>query len=121
MTTPSIDKYQDLIDTREIDARICDLQDCEVLEPEEKKELLELECFKYECKRNGCGEWNHGETLVRYSYFSQYVQDMLEDCGTVPSDMPWYVSIDWDKTADNIRSDYSVAEFDGVEYLFRSV
>ena len=116
-----IDKYRDVIDSRDIDARISDLQDCETLEPEEKQELLDLECFKYECRRNGCREWNHGEQLIRYSYFQQYVEYMLTDDGTVPSDIPWYLAIDWDTTATNIRVDYSSAEFDGVEYLFRSV
>jgi hypothetical protein len=64
------------------------------------------------------GDWYPG-SLIRESYFVEYVQEMLADIGDLPRDLPGYIAIDWDKTADNIRVDYSTADFDGVEYLYR--
>lgn len=65
-------------------------------------------------------DWEYGEPLIRYSYWEDYVQEMLEDCGDIPKDIPWYIAIDWETTADNIAQDYSIVEFDGVDYYIRS-
>jgi|TARA_Y100000310_G_scaffold257406_1_gene265458 hypothetical protein len=49
---------------------------------------------------------------IEDSYSGQYwsdeefTQELLESCGDVPSDMPWYVEIDWSKTAEHIMADY---------------
>lgn len=75
------------------------------------KELVEqCECY---------GDWQYGEALIRRSYWAKYVQEMLEDTGDIPKDIPWYIAIDWDKTADNVEADYMSVDFDGVEYLIR--
>jgi len=65
-------------------------------------------------------DWRHGETLIREDYWVDYVKQMLEDCGDLPRDLPDYIEIDWDKTANNIAMDYSTLEFDGVTYYIRS-
>lgn len=65
------------------------------------------------------GDWHHGAALIRESYFTDYCKDMLEDCGDLPRDMPGYLIIDWDATADNLRVDYTEVDFDGVTYLVR--
>ncbi len=85
--------------------------------PDEAEELEILLAFKSEAE--GYCDWDGGETLVRESYWVEYVQELLEDIGDLPKDLPGYIAIDWDKTADNIKADYSEAEFDGVTYLFR--
>jgi len=36
----------------------------------------------------------------------EFTQQLLEDTGYVPSDMPWYVVIDWEATAKHIMMDY---------------
>lgn len=64
------------------------------------------------------GDWYPG-SMIRESYFEDYARELLEDCGDLPRDLPGYVAIDWAKTADNIRVDYSSVEYDGVEYLYR--
>jgi len=65
-------------------------------------------------------DWTYGETLVRYSYWVEYVQELLEDTGDLPKDLPHYVEIDWKATARNIAVDYETVSFDGVEYYIRS-
>ena len=41
------------------------------------------------------------------------------DIGDLPKDLPAYIVIDWDKTANNIEADYTTVDYDGVEYLIR--
>ncbi len=64
-------------------------------------------------------DWEYGETLIRDSYFTEYCQQMLEDCGELPRDFPHYIEIDWEATARNIRMDYALVDFAGVTYWIR--
>jgi len=66
------------------------------------------------------GDWTHGETLVRYSYWVDYCQELCEDVGDLPKNIPSYIEIDWEATAKNLAQDYSTIEWDGVEYYVRS-
>ena len=81
----------------------------------EAEELAELEELESEIS-----EWRHGETLIRDCDFVEYVEDMLKDCGNLPKDIPWYVAIDWQKTADNIAIDYSIVTYQGQDYYVRN-
>ena len=81
----------------------------------EAEELAELEELESEIS-----EWRHGETLILDSDFVEYVEDMLKDCGDLPKDIPWYIAIDWQKTADNIAMDYSIVTYQGQDYYVRS-
>jgi hypothetical protein len=64
-------------------------------------------------------DWTYGATLVRDSYFTTYAQELCEDIGDVPRNLPSYIEIDWEATARNIRQDYTSVEFDGVTYWVR--
>jgi hypothetical protein len=64
------------------------------------------------------GDWYPGH-LIRDCYFTTYAREMLEDCGTVPADLPSWVEIDWDATARNVRIDYTPVTIDGVTYWYR--
>jgi len=68
----------------------------------------------------GCGDWEYGATLISEDYFTDYCKELCEDIGEIPRDFPSYIVIDWDATADNIRMDYSHADFGGETYLIRS-
>jgi antirestriction protein len=46
------------------------------------------------------GEWDSDE---------DFVQELLEDCGDIPSDLPHYIHIDWKGTARDIMMDYAEA------------
>ena len=82
------------------------------------EELKTLKDFAEDLE--GYGDWEHGETLIRKSYFVEYVEDLLKDCGDLPKDIPWYICIDWEATARNIKIDYTEASFDGVTYYMRA-
>lgn len=57
--------------------------------------------------------------LIRDSYFTDYCQELVQDIGDLPRNIPGYLVIDWEATADNLRVDYSSTEFDGVTYWYR--
>ena len=80
---------------------------------DERKELAELEELESEVS-----EWSDGNTLIPESEFTDYCRELLEDCGDIPKDLPHYVVIDWEATADNLKADYSTAEFQGETYLY---
>jgi len=64
------------------------------------------------------GDW-YPIDLIRWSYFTEYAQNMLEDCGTIPSDLPSWVVLDWEATASNMLEDYSEIEICGATYYYR--
>lgn len=85
---------------------------------EEREELKALLALNDECEN--LSDWKYGETLIHASYWVQYVEDLLIDCGDLPKEIPHYIAIDWEKTADNIEQDYMRVDFDGEEYLIRN-
>jgi hypothetical protein len=96
----------------------CLSSDCNITE-DEITELCALKAF--ESKYDFVTEWQYGAHFIAEEYFTEYVKDMLEGCGTIPRDLPDYVAIDWEETADNLKCDYTDAEFNGVNYYVLSV
>ena len=43
----------------------------------------------------------------------------MSDIGDLPKNIPRYIEIDWDKTADNLKQDYTSVTFDGADYYVR--
>lgn len=84
-------------------------------------EIAELASLEELAKQGGeyAPDWQYGATLIRYSYFTEYVQELLEDCGDIPKNIPHYIEIDWEATARNVMVDYTHIDFDGVTYLIR--
>ena len=81
-------------------------------------ELKALEALAEEAE--GYSEdWEYGATLVRESYFTDYCEELVKDIGDLPKKIPFYIEIDWEKTADNLRVDYTEVDYDGVTYLVR--
>lgn len=128
MTTIDIDTLnsEDIIDVRDIIERIEELEELqEAGEYTEAPdcELQRLQAILEELKGYGGDEQWRGDwypvTLIRESYFTDYTQEMLEDCGTIPRDLPHWVHIDWEATAREVMVDYSSIEIDGVTYLYR--
>lgn len=65
-------------------------------------------------------EFDHGETIISESKWPEYVQELCEDIGDIPRDMPSYIVIDWDATGENLKVDYGEIEIGGETYFFRS-
>lgn len=140
-----IDNTQDILDIRDIFERIEELEEekesaLEGLDPSkygnrrckkwrewedspEFEELKNLEDFVSEfCGYGGNERWRgdwYPVTLIRDDYFEDYTEELLKDCGYLPNDLPSWIEIDWGKTADNVKVDYTSGEFDGVTYWGR--
>ena len=68
----------------------------------------------------GTNEWEDGETFIHEDYFTAYCMEMLTDIGYLPADLPSWIVIDEDETADNMKEDYTAFEFMGSTYYARS-
>lgn len=58
-------------------------------------------------------------TLYAAGYFVEAMKEYVEDVGDLPSELPSYIVIDWEATADGLREGYSKVYLDGNEYLIR--
>jgi hypothetical protein len=108
-----------LVDSQDIIDRIEDLECVDSLDVVETAELAALKAFV--AKYDYVEDWKYGAHFIAEEYFTEYIRDMLIDCGTIPRDLPDYIAIDWEETADNLKCDYADAEFNGVTYYVRSV
>jgi hypothetical protein len=85
---------------------------------EEYDEWKTLSDIAEECE-GYASDWQYGEQLIRRSYFEQAMDEMVDDCYELPKDMPFWMSIKLDYDA--LEQDYTSVDYDGVEYLIRSV
>ena len=122
--TVAVDKYQDILDSRDIIARITELEQWAEESPEdvsdgEREELVILTALVEEA--SGSPDWEYGETLIRDSYFREYAKQLADDIGAVPDDTRWPLThIDWEAAARELRYDYFAVDFDGVTYWIRN-
>lgn len=85
---------------------------------DEGQELKALKALAEEGE--GYSDWKHGAALIRDSYFKDYAMQTAEDIGCVDEAARWPATcIDWDQAADELKQDYSMIDFDGVEYWIR--
>lgn len=120
----------DILDSRDIEARIEDLQErnevaedgsvsTDPLDDDEKAELTALQAFRDEAEVY-CSDWKHGETLIKDSYFKEYAQELADDIGAISKGASWPNNcIDWDEAARQLQEDYTSAELMGETYWFR--
>ena len=132
------DKYSDVIDSRDVIARIEELEaeraalideiddagtDDAVVEWDNSDEAAELRALKALADEAGgySSDWPHGEALIRDSYFETYAQELAADTNPEMQTMRWpYTCIDWGQAARELQQDYTSVEFDGVTYWIRS-
>ena len=80
-----------------------------------------LQLRKLADQAEGYGDWGHGATLIRDSYFQQYAEGLAADIGAIDSSAGWPLNcIDWEQAARELAIDYTTVDFDGVDYLMRS-
>jgi septation ring formation regulator EzrA len=82
---------------------------------DEKAELDELEELESEIP-----EFRDGTQMISVDDFTEAMQEMLEDVGELPKNLPSYIVIDWEATADNLKADYTEVTYQGESYLVRS-
>ena len=129
-----ISNTQDIIDSREVIDRITELEsaledvyagedgkiddfeewlqtitDAEHEDHEfraEADELIILRNLAEEC--SCCPDWEYGVGLIHEDYFVKYCEELCQEIGDVPKDLPWYIesNIDWYGVAEAIKADY---------------
>lgn len=119
MQTKTISNSDDVIDSRDVIARIDELQDTEGRDEDEQSELDALLALQEEAE-GYCQDWKYGAGLVRDTYFKEYAQELAEDTGMIPAGLSWPCTcIDWDQAARELQMDYTSVSFDGVDYWVR--
>ncbi len=114
---PEITNTQDIIDSRDIIARLEELGDV-LRNSYEQEEYIQLKRLA-KAGQEASEDWQYGATLICDLYFREYTKQLVLDIGDLPRDIPSYIVIDWGATADNIRQDYTEVDFDGETYLVR--
>jgi hypothetical protein len=119
-TTKDINNRDDLIDSRDVDARIADLLDVEERDTEEEAELKALEALRDEAQGYS-PDWSYGSTLIRDSYFEEYAKELADDIhGKAMREATWpFDYIDWTAAADALKEDYAQVDFSGEAYWVR--
>lgn len=134
----SIDKYADVIDSRDVIARIEELEaERDAYEvngesftpatflawaeanPTERDELDALKALAEEAK-GYAPDWKYGATLIRDSYFKDYAIELAEDIGAIKGTESWPLTcVDWDRAAEELKMDYTAVEFEDITYWVR--
>jgi hypothetical protein len=123
----SLDNSEDLIDSRDVtdlieyfEAKLESLVDDELQDfKNEYGDKLESLKKLAEEGEAAAPDWNFGETMILESYFTEHVMQTIKDCGDLPQDIPSYIEIDEEKTAENLKADYQEIDFDGETYYIR--
>ena len=123
----TITNDDDIINSRDIINRLDELSsyDLSDLSDDDLEELRTLKALADEAEPES-SDWIQGETLIRRSYWVQYVEDLINDCYSMPKEMhseKWpfrHMKIDYEAAAREFESVYASVDFDGVEYLIRS-
>lgn len=135
MTKTTIENTEDVIDSRDIIARIEELESCRDdhesdptgghFSDEDAAELAALLALAAEAESSP--DWTYGEQLIRRSYFVDYIAEIIDDCYELPKELTsgnWpyrHITIDYKAAADEAEQDYMSVDFDGVEYLIRAI
>jgi hypothetical protein len=127
-----ISNTDDVIDSRDVIARIEEVRDLLDLgsvtftNDERRDAALELAALeKLAEEASGSPDWNYGETLIRESYFTDYIEQLIDDCYEMPKELnsgewPWrHVTVDYEAAAEEAKADYIECDFDGETYLIR--
>lgn len=137
MKSSEITNSDDLIDSRDVIARIAELEGGrpELLEADDCGEDQSGEAHgsfrawedeldslrKLAEQADGSPDWAYGESLIRDSFFETYAQELAEDIGAVKDDASWPNNcIDWERAARELQQDYMSVDFAGVTYWIRA-
>ena len=134
----TVDLRADVIDVRDIIARVLELRDerdeynekmgspdaWDGVPDGEPDELNMLEGILSALAGYGGGAEFEGDwypvSLIAESYFQEYAQDLAEDCGMVDTSARWPMNcIDWEQAARELQMDYIPIIIHGSAYWYR--
>ena len=134
----TVDLSADVIDVRDISARVLELRDerdeynekmgspdaWDGVPDGEPEELAMLEGILSELAGYGGDEEFDGDwypvQLIAESYFQEYAQELAEDCGMVDTSASWPMNcIDWEQAARELQMDYTYILIHDTTYWYR--
>ena len=83
---------------------------------EEGQELTVLKALA-EQGEDYAPDWEYGAQLIHEDYFEEAMDEMIEDFGDIPRDLPSYLTITVDYDA--LKQDYTELDFYGQTYYIR--
>ena len=119
-----ISKYDDYLDSRGIQEKIDNLLD-EIAEYDDNDETppeeLTKELALWDNVREDVDsdEWYTGLTLIHENAFTDHIKELVDDCYMGVKELPCWVKVDWDATAENCKPNYRDVEIDGETFYFR--
>lgn len=120
--TNELDNTQNVIDSRDVIARIEELEaipmsDRDSWEDDELRTLLDLA----DDGETNAADWQYGAALIREDYFEDYARELAEDVGAIDPEAGWPNNfIDWEAATEALLMDYHELTFDGVTYYARA-
>jgi hypothetical protein len=128
MTSHELDLNADIIDVRDIIARVEELEtempenDNDVRNWVDLDEYTKLTEILDDLKGEGGDEQWRGDwypvTLICEDHFTEYAEQLVCECHDL-SKLPNFVHIDWEATAREVKTDYSEVSVDGFTYFYR--
>ena len=134
----TVDLSADVIDVRDIIARVLELRDerdeynekmgspdaWDGVPDGEPEELVMLEGILSELAGYGGDAEFDGDLypvqLIADSYFQEYTQNLAEECGMVDTSARWPMNcIDWEQAARELQMDYSIIIIRDITYWYR--
>jgi hypothetical protein len=133
----AVDMSADMIDVRDIIARVEHLEqleqpgpvdlgeDNETAQDDLFAELRSLRAILEDLKGNGGDEeWRdhwYPVTLIREDYFEDYARELASDIGALSGpEMRWpHNHIDWKAAAEELTQDYTSCTIEGNDYYYR--
>jgi antirestriction protein len=88
-------------------------------DPADIAEFKMLRDFQKECE-DTFSDWQWGEYIYSDSYFPTHARELFEEMGDVPTNQWPYRCIDWEQAANELQSDYTSVEINGVTFWGRS-
>lgn len=129
MATDEIRSGQKIIDSRDVIARLKDLErwkpegwqpEAESIDWDEGDEYEKLKPFAEE-GADSIYDWHDGATLILESHFEDYARELAVDIGAARDLDSWPCNcIDWERAANLLKMDYTTLEFDGETYYTRN-
>ena len=108
-----------ILDSRDLEKRIVDLEDEKESEGDDFEEGDELSAL-LSLKDEAGGEWHYGQAFIADFYFEDYARELAEDIGAIDPNAAWPLSfIDWEAAADALKADYTSSEYFGTTYYYR--
>lgn len=82
---------------------------------DEEEELEELENLESEIS-----DFRYGETMIPEHLFTEYAEQLAEDCGMKDANRWPFNHIDWDAAVEALKQDYTTVTYQGNDYLVRA-